>query len=70
MLITSFLIGIIFIPNVNSNDTNKDNLRYDFEKNTLFDDFDSLNRNNVNLRHNNIKNIYLFFKIIIYTKSI
>ena len=48
MIITSFLIGIIFIPNVNA--LSSDNLRYDFKKNL----FDTSNKTNINLRHNNI----------------
>ena len=47
LFITSFLIGIIFIPNVNAS---SDNLRYDFKKNIL----DTSNKENVNLKHNNI----------------
>lgn len=48
MLITSFLIGITFIPNVNADAS--DNLRYDFKKDSL----DTSDKDNINLRHNNI----------------
>ena len=49
LIIISFLIGITFIPNVNA--SSSDILRYDFEKDSLID---SVDKSNMNLRHNNI----------------
>jgi len=55
LFITSFLIGISFINNVNANSTG--NLEYEFEKDYLYDDFDTLDKTNVNLRNNNINTL-------------
>lgn len=52
LLIVSFLITSVFIDRVSANST--DNLKYEFKKNILFDDSVSLNKDIINLRHNNI----------------
>lgn len=54
MFITSFLIGIIFIPNVNSNSIQESNIDYEFKKILPYNSYDSMERTRINLRHNNI----------------